>query len=683
MQRSAQVARLFVQSNSSSGHRISASITRQHSTVALGSINFQKPFTICQAPSELEASERESSRRPPANDITLSTSDPRRASLAARLAVPQSDTPVVSSSAATPAAAGTPIVSRPASPSFKGDFSSVRFKDFVETGQISQEQLGNIPFEFATEVQAKTLGPILNGNDVLARAKTGTGKTLAFLVPAIEAMRRSRRESALGVVSVLIVSPTRELAQQIGKEAKTLTKGMNYGVEVITGGGPKVPGESNYLQNSRVDILVATPGRLVDHIQNYTMRSQLSQVQFLILDEADRLLDQGFRRDLEVILGSLPDRKQTPRQSLLFSATVSEEVKSIGTLALLPGYEYISTVSDNESSTHEHVKQEHIIVNNDADVIPVVARLIEERSKVICFLPTARATALIAEVMENVLSTPVYCIHSKLTQPRRTKATEDFKRAPTGVLFSSDVTARGIDIPGVTCVIQAGLPANAEQYIHRLGRTARAGNDGHGVLVLAEWERFFLGKKDVCAAGLDQRLIPHADTEHFNETGPDTILESMRARVKDALNNTDERTKEQAYIAWIGYYKGCLRDLGWSEVELVQRANDLVRNTYLYRGYQPDPTIPVSTWIPPPIFAKTIGMMGLREVRKHNLFNVVSPEGTRNQGQGKRGGRPLLREDGHPDRGSAEPMDAEVRAPSGYGGSVNRGRGRGRGRGRD
>ncbi|QRW03872.1 DEAD/DEAH box helicase [Ceratobasidium sp. AG-Ba] len=576
---------------------------------------------------------------PPANDITLSTSDPRRASLAARLAVPQSDTPVVSSSAAP---------------------SGRRFKDFVETGQISQEQLGNIPFEFATEVQAKTLGPILNGNDVLARAKTGTGKTLAFLVPAIEAMRRSRRESALGVVSVLIVSPTRELAQQIGKEAKTLTKGMNYGVEVITGGGPKVPGESNYLQNSRVDILVATPGRLVDHIQNYTMRSQLSQVQFLILDEADRLLDQGFRRDLEVILGSLPDRKQTPRQSLLFSATVSEEVKSIGTLALLPGYEYISTVSDNESSTHEHVKQEHIIVNNDADVIPVVARLIEERSKVICFLPTARATALIAEVVP----------------------TEDFKRAPTGVLFSSDVTARGIDIPGVTCVIQAGLPANAEQYIHRLGRTARAGNDGHGVLVLAEWERFFLGKKDVCAAGLDQRLIPHADTEHFNETGPDTILESMRARVKDALNNTDERTKEQAYIAWIGYYKGCLRDLGWSEVELVQRANDLVRNTYLYRGYQPDPTIPVSTWIPPPIFAKTIGMMGLREVRKHNLFNVVSPEGTRNQGQGKRGGRPVLREDGHPDRGSAEPMDAEVRAPSGYGGSVNRGRRRGRGRGR-
>ncbi|KAG8706464.1 hypothetical protein FRC09_002393, partial [Ceratobasidium sp. 395] len=397
-----------------------------------------------------------------ATNAALSTADPQRATLAARLAVPASDTPVVSSSAATPAA-GTPMISRPSSPSYKGNFSSVRFEDFFNNGQISKEQLANIPFEFATEVQAKTLGHILAGKDVLARAKTGTGKTLAFLTPAIETLRRSRQQPTLGKASVLVISPTRELAQQIGKEAEMLTKGMPYGVEVITGGGPKVPGESKRLQNSRMDILIATPGRLVDHIQNYSMRSQLSEIKFLILDEADRLLDQGFRRDLEVILDALPDRRVTPRQALLFSATVSEEVKSIGTLALLPRYEFISTVQDNESSTHEHVKQEFIVAKEDTDVIPIVAHLIEERGKVICFLPTARATALIAEVMEHVLSCPVYCIHSRLSQPRRTKANEDFKRAPTGVLFSSDVTARGIDIPGVTCVIQAGLPANAEQ----------------------------------------------------------------------------------------------------------------------------------------------------------------------------------------------------------------------------
>ncbi|KAG8725101.1 hypothetical protein FRC12_024230, partial [Ceratobasidium sp. 428] len=332
-----------------------------------------------------------------ANNIALSTADPQRATLAARLAVPASDTPVVSSSAATPAA-GTPMVSRPSSPSYKGNFSSVRFEDFFNNGQISKEQLANIPFEFATEVQAKTLGHILAGKDVLARAKTGTGKTLAFLIPAIETLRRSRQQPALGSASVLVISPTRELAQQIGKEAEMLTKGMPYGVEVITGGGPKVPGESKRLQNSRMDILIATPGRLVDHIQNYSMRSQLSEIKFLILDEADRLLDQGFRRDLEVILDALPDRRVTPRQALLFSATVSEEVKSIGTLALLPRYEFISTVQDNESSTHEHVKQEFIIAKEDTDVIPIVAHLIEERGKVICFLPTARATALIAEV---------------------------------------------------------------------------------------------------------------------------------------------------------------------------------------------------------------------------------------------------------------------------------------------
>ncbi|KAG9092630.1 hypothetical protein FS749_015559 [Ceratobasidium sp. UAMH 11750] len=574
--------------------------------------------------------------RPTTNNAALSTADPQRATLASRLAVPGFDTPVVSSSAATPAV-GTPAISRPSSPSYKGNFSSVRFEDFAKNGQISKGQLDNIPFEFATEVQAKTLGHILAGKDVLARAKTGTGKTLAFLIPAIETLRRSQRQAALGTASVLVISPTRELAQQIGKEAEILTKGMPYGVEVITGGGPKVPGESKRLLKSRMDILIATPGRLVDHIQNYTMRAQLSEIQFLILDEADRLLDQGFRRDLEAIL-------------------------------------------DNESSTHEHVKQEHIIVKEDADIIPVVAHLIEERGKVICFLPTARATALIAEVMENILSCPVYCIHSRLSQPRRTKANEDFKRAPMGVLFSSDVTARGIDIPGVTCVIQAGLPANAEQYIHRLGRTARAGNEGHGILVLADWEKFFLGKRDVRAAGLDQRLVPHADTEGFNATGPGSTLGSMRARVKEALEKTDEKTKEQAYIAWIGYYKGSLRDLGWSDVELVQRANDLARYTYLYRGYRPAS----ATWIPPPIFAKTIGMMGLRDVRKHNLFNIVAPEGARNQGQGQRGGPsteagPPLRETVHRDRGNAQ--SSEARISSGDHGPDPRRRGRGRGRG--
>ncbi|CAE6427925.1 unnamed protein product [Rhizoctonia solani] len=584
--------------------------------------------------------------------IAQKTADPQRATLAARLAVPDAETPIVSSSAPTPAAAATPSVSRPPSPAFKANFSSLRFEDFAQSGQISKEQLRNIPFEYATEVQAKTLGHILAGKDVLARAKTGTGKTLAFLVPAIETLRRVEQTSSLGVASVLVISPTRELAQQIGQEAQMLVKGMPYGVQVIVGGGPKVAIESNRLLKNRMDILVATPGRLVDHIQNFSMRSQLSYIRFLILDEADRLLDQGFRRDLETILQALPDRKTKPRQALLFSATVSEEVKKIGTLALLPGYQYISTVAENESSTHEHVQQEHIIVENDTDLMPVVGRLIEERGKVICFLPTARATGLMAEVMTNVLSCPVYSIHSRMSQPRRTKATEDFKLAPTGVLFSSDVTARGIDIPGVTCVIQAGLPASAEQYIHRLGRTARAGNEGHGILVLAKWEQFFLHKKDVFAAGLDKSLIPHADTEAINRTGSGSMLDDMRARVKSALVRTDEKTKEQAYIAWMGYYKGSLRDLGWKDVELVRRANDMARDVFLYPGYQASDN-PASTWVPPPILAKTIGMMGLREVRKHNLFNVQADIG-QGGGRGGRGGAGAARNQGQGPGQSAE-----------------------------
>ncbi|ELU40051.1 ATP-dependent RNA helicase [Rhizoctonia solani AG-1 IA] len=520
---------------------------------------------------------RQRNRQAPGS-IAQQTADPQRAALAARLSAPNTETPVVSSSAPTPAVATTPTVSRPSSPALKPNFSTIKFEDFAQKGQISKDQLKNIPFEYATEVQAKTLGHILAGKDVLARAKTGTGKTLAFLVPAIETLRRVEQASTLGVASVLVISPTRELAQQIGQEAQMLVKGMPYGVQV-------------------------------DHIQNFSMRSQLSHIRFLILDEADRLLDQGFRRDLETILQALPDRKIRPR-----------------------------TVAENESSTHEHVQQEYIVVEDDTDLMPVVGRLIEERGKVICFLPTARATGLMAEVMDNVLSCPVYSIHSRMSQPRRTKATEDFKLAPTGVLFSSDVTARGIDIPGVTCVIQAGLPAN----IHRLGRTARAGNEGHGILVLSKWEQFFLSKKDVLTAGLDKNLTPHADAELINRAGPGSMLDDMRARVKSALVRTDEKTKEQA---WIGYYKSSLRDLGWKDVELVHRANDMARDVFLYPGYQASDN-PVSTWVPPPILAKTIGMMGLREVRKHNLFNVQSDirqdsgrrgkgaSSARNQGQG-------------------------------------------------
>ncbi|CAE6525896.1 unnamed protein product [Rhizoctonia solani] len=652
--------------------------------------------------------------RQAADGVIQNTADPQRAARAARLAAPTEETPVVSSSAATPVIAATPAVSRPSSPAHKANFSSVKFEDFANNGQISKEQLKNIPFEYATEVQAKTMGHILAGKDVLARAKTGTGKTLAFLIPAIETLRRVGQQSAPGVASVLVISPTRELAQQIGQEAQMLVKGMPYGVEVIVGGGPKVPAESKRLLKSRMDILVATPGRLVDHIQNFSMRSQLSEIQFLILDEADRLLDQGFRRDLENILNALPDRRIKPRQALLFSATVSEEVKKIGTLALLPfsatvseevkkigtlallpEYQYISTVAENEAATHEHVQQEHIIVENDADLMPVVGRLVEERGKVICFLPTARATGLIAE-MENVLNCPVYSIHSRMSQPRRTKATEDFKLAPTGVLFSSDVTARGIDIPGVTCVIQAGLPASAEQYIHRLGRTARAGNEGHGILVLAKWEQFFLRKKDVLAAGLDKSLTPHVDTGLINQTGPSAVLNNMRARVKSALAKTDEKTKEQAYIAWIGYYKGSLRDLGWRDVELVQRANDMARDVFLYAGYQ-SPDKPASEWLPPPILAKTIGMMGLQKVRQQGLFNVQADVGN-GGGRGGRGGgtsRGAARNQGQgqgPGRHEAEanPLRESVElqvsaAPSAYedqraSGSY-RGRGRGRGRG--
>jgi ATP-dependent RNA helicase MSS116 len=210
------------------------------------------------------------------------------------------------------------------SPTLKAHLSQTKFSSFVESKLLSPRI--RLPFDTCTDVQAQTLPVILQKGDVLAQAKTGTGKTLAFLLPVIQSLVLSPPEK--GQIGAIVISPTRELAAQIALAGEPLLKDLPFKIQVATGGtNPRA--EIKRLQQQRCDILVATPGRLLDHLANNGLKPHTSQLRNLVLDEADRLLDQGFKQDIEKIVRLLPDRRVVQRQSLLFSATLPQGVQDV------------------------------------------------------------------------------------------------------------------------------------------------------------------------------------------------------------------------------------------------------------------------------------------------------------------------------------------------------------------
>ncbi|XP_024359524.1 DEAD-box ATP-dependent RNA helicase 26 [Physcomitrium patens] len=465
--------------------------------------------------------------------------------------------------------------------------SKTRFDNF-KISPLSLKALHEVAgFDTMTVVQNETLPVILKGTDVLARAKTGTGKTVAFLLPAIESiLREGSRKVKRNSINVLAICPTRELATQVAAEAKMLTTfHRDLGVQVVIG-GTNMATESARLQRSPCQILVGTPGRLLDHIQSdRAVRSQLEDLKVLILDEADQLLDMGFRKSLNGIIKALP----TERQTLLFSATVPNEVKSMCEIALKKGYTYIDTVGEDNVETHMKVQQEYLLVPLEKQ-LSILYALLKEHAvedpdfKVLVFCTSAKCTALFAEFYKK-LGMNTLEIHSRKSQSFRTKASNEFRNHPGGVImFTSDVSARGVDYPDVTFVVQVGTPASREQYIHRLGRTGRAGKEGRGLLLLTPWEEVFLRSLN------DITITQSKGTE----VSPD-----IEAKVNKALGYIDEDTKSKAYQAWLGYYNSC-RLLKWDKQTLVKRAN-LFSSTLGLRQ-------------PPALLKKTVGMMGLRNV---------------------------------------------------------------------
>jgi ATP-dependent RNA helicase MSS116 len=355
---------------------------------------------------------------------------------------------------------------------------------------LSLKGIKDAGYEKMTCVQEATLPIILQGKDVLAKAKTGTGKTVAFLLPAIEVLSALPHSSS---INLLVMCPTRELANQVAVEARKLLKyHRSLGVQVVIG-GTRLPQEQRSMKANPCQILVATPGRLKDHLENTPgFSTRIKGVKVLVLDEADRLLDMGFRRDIEKIISFIPKERQT----LLFSATVPQEVRQMCHVAMKKDHVFINTVQEGDEETHSQVNQVYLVSPLDQHfsiLYDVLKNHVAEDAayKVIVFCTTAMVTRLVAEILSQ-LKLNVREIHSRKSQSARTKVSDEFRRSKGLILISSDVSARGVDYPDVTLIIQVGLPADREQYIHRLGRTGRKGKEGQGLLLLAPWEMHFL-----------------------------------------------------------------------------------------------------------------------------------------------------------------------------------------------
>lgn len=303
----------------------------------------------------------------------------------------------------------------------------------------------------------------------------------------------------------------------------------------------------------------------------------------------------GFRPDIERILRHLSSSLGI-RQTLLFSATVPDSVSEIARIALRPEYEFVNTVSEEEEQTHLHVRQE-LVVAPQADQISALASILfQEMSaghyKVIVFFTTARLTGFMAELFNSVQAFgKILEIHSRKSQGVRQKASDQFRKSKNAILFSSDVSARGMDYPDVTAVIQVGLTERA-QYIHRLGRTARAGKNGHGILLLAPYEENHMVGKELSDLPLQKISCPPLSQDQNA-----VVDKALGGVTKDKSLN---ESAEQAYRAWLGYYNGNLKKCGWNKATLVSEANVWAKDIGLSKQ--------------PSLLKKTVGKMGLKGV---------------------------------------------------------------------
>ncbi|KAH6774675.1 RNA helicase family protein [Perilla frutescens var. hirtella] len=357
-------------------------------------------------------------------------------------------------------------------PIMEDDKEDKSFKDLGVNDQLVEacETLG---WKSPTKIQIEAIPIALEGKDIIGLAQTGSGKTGAFAIPIIQALLEAPQ-----AFFACVMSPTRELAIQIAEQFEALGAGIGLKSAVLVGGVDHV--QQSIALGKRPHIVVATPGRLVDHLSN-TKGFSLRTLKFLVLDEADRLLNEDFEKSLDEILNAIP----RDRRTYLFSATMTKKVKKLQRACLKNP---VKIEAASKYSTVDTLKQQYRFVpakHKECYLVYILSELSGSTSMV--FTRTCDATTLLAYILRN-LGFKAIPINGHMTQTKRLGALNKFKAGECNILICTDVASRGLDIPSVDMVINYDIPSNSKDYIHRVGRTARAGRSGVAIAIVNQYE---------------------------------------------------------------------------------------------------------------------------------------------------------------------------------------------------
>lgn len=381
----------------------------------------------------------------------------------------------------------------------------------------SIESLGYVS---PTEVQSKVIPLALAGRDICASALTGSGKTAAFVIPFLERLLFRPKDQA--AIRVIVVSPTRELALQTYEVVQKLSKFTDITSALICGGKKDIRSQSVLLQK-RPDIVVGTPGRLIDHLMN-TSAVRVDMLDVLVLDEVDRLLDLGFQDEIQELVKHCPQSRQT----LLFSATMTSRVDDLAKLSLKRPVRV--KTQGNASTTALRLVQEFVRLRKEDEKEAILASVLcrPSTTRTIVFFETKK-DAHRFHILLTLLGSKSAEMHGDLAQIQRNHALQQFKTGSVDVLIATDVASRGIDIPGVLCVVNAEMPRSVSTYVHRVGRTARAGSSGRSVTIVSDGRRKVL--KSLLKGGEAVSLGENGEQSILQRTVPPSAITSYTERI--------------------------------------------------------------------------------------------------------------------------------------------------------
>lgn len=401
------------------------------------------------------------------------------------------------------------------------------------------QSVGYAGYQQPTPIQAQAIPLILKGQDVIAEAKTGTGKTAAFVLPILQLLQNHPSEERK-TIKALILAPTRELALQVSGEIKILGRSLAKPPRTtVIVGGMNIDVQLRSLIHG-TDIVVATPGRLIDAAGKQAI--DFKSLKFLVIDEADKMFDLGFAKELEAVLKLLPKI----RQNLLFSATIDDKVRALAQ-TFMPDAAHIKI--EDEAPTVDRIHQRVIEVNRN-NRGPLLRHLIQTEAwpHVLVFVASVKAADLLAaKLIQANIEANVF--HGDLTQTQRNQSLSDFKKKKIQVLVATDLAARGIDIHQLDCVVNYDLPRSPEDYIHRIGRTARAGTSGIAVT--------FVGHEDQAHFDLIEKRarmrLPRESVKGFELTGDPLPEVKGKAPVKGARMSKKDKARAAANLQQVKF----------------------------------------------------------------------------------------------------------------------------------